>query len=492
MGDFNAVIGLEIHIQLNLSHKMFSPERFEFGMLSNMLTSPVSLALPGTLPTVNMQAFDSAIKLGLACHADITSQNHFSRKNYFYPDLPKGYQITQDETPICRNGFICFDVAGKERKINLTRIHIEEDAASLKETNIVGQYHFNDSGKKMNIDFNRACVALLEVVTEPDFTSSEEVFFFLREFRRIVRYLNISNGNMEEGSMRCDANVSVHPKGSTTLGPRIELKNMNSISHVQKAIEYEIHRQQDVITSGGDIEQQTRMFDVMTATTVFQRSKEKKKDYKYFDEPDIETITITKKHIENVRQTMPLLPYEYKKKLMNEYGINSFQSETLIENKDLIELYEHICSDGFKNYITVAKWLLGPIKGFINELKINISDFNIPVVHLRQLISMVFEGRISYTAASQEILKAMFDHPENPPENIANQLNLLQVDDDEYISTLADQVLTQYKDKIIEYKNGKKGLLGLFVGEVLRRSCGKANPQKTSSILTKMINNYNR
>ena len=484
MQNFNAVIGLEIHIQLNLSHKMFSPERFEFGMLSNMLTSPVSLALPGTLPTVNMQAFDSAIKLGLACHADITHQNSFSRKNYFYPDLPKGYQITQDETPICRHGFICFDVAGQERKINITRIHIEEDAASLKESDTAGQYHFNDSGKKMNIDFNRAGVALLEVVTEPDFRSGEEVFFFLREFRRIVRYLNISNGNMEEGSMRCDANVSVMPAGSKTLGQRVEVKNMNSISNVQKAIEYEIHRQRDIISSGGSIEPQTRMFDAMTTTTVFQRIKEEKKDYKYFDEPDIEPIIITEEHINNVRQTLSLLPYEYKKKLMNEYGLNSFQSETLIEDKDLIDLYERICSEGFKNYVTVAKWLLGPIKGFVNELKIDITDFNIPIRNIRQLISMVLDGRVSYTAASQEILKHMFEHPQDTPEDIAKKLNLLQIDDDEYISRLVDQVLEQYKDKVIEYKKGKKGLLGLFVGEVLKLSCGKANPQKINSIIT--------
>ena len=487
MRDFNVVIGLEIHIQLNLPNKMFSPERFEFGMLSNMLTSPVSLALPGTLPTVNIHAFDSAIKLGLACHADITHQNHFSRKNYFYPDLPKGYQITQDETPICRNGFICFDVAGQEKKIKLTRIHIEEDAASLKETDIEGQYCFNDLEKKVNIDFNRAGVALLEVVTDHDFTSGEEVFFFLREFRRIVRYLNISNGNMEEGSMRCDANVSVMPTGSTTLGQRVEVKNMNSISNVQKAIEYEIRRQQDIITSGERIEQQTRMFNAMTATTVFQRIKEEKKDYKYFDEPDIGGITITETHINNLRQTMALLPYEYKKKLMGEYGLNAFQSDTLIEDKNLIELYESICADGFKNYITVAKWLLGPIKGFINELKIDIKEFNIAVKNLRHLISMVSDGVVSYTTASQEILKYMFSHPQDTPEEVANKLNLIQIDNDEYISDLADEVLTHYKNKVIEYKKGKKGLLGLFVGEVIKRSHGKANPQKTSNIIVNKI-----
>ena len=496
MQNFKPVIGLEIHTQLNLKEKMFSPERFDFGALQNTLISEISLGYPGTLPVLNMDAFKKAITLGLACNSKITRENYFSRKNYFYPDLPKGYQITQDDTPICKGGFINYEVDGIEKQISLTRIHIEEDAAKLqvieggenyfsKDNNasIIKNYFLHDKNNDISIDFNRSGVALLEIVTEPEFNSGYEVFCFLHELRRIVRYLNISNGNMEEGSMRCDANISVMPKDSNVYGQRVEVKNMNSIKNVQLAIEYEIERQIGIISQGKEIIPETRMFDSQECTTKFQRLKEKAADYKYFQEPDLNPVRISDEMIEVIRKSLSVLPYEYKKKLVEEYSLTSYQADVLIEDKELISFYEMICGEGFKHYKTVANWVLGPVKGLINELKIEYEEIKKYSRNIRELILMVLNSEVSYSVASQNILKYMLLNSEKDPHIIATKFNFLQNDDKFFIEKIVEEVLKEYPNKVLEYKNGKNGLLGFFVGETFKRSENKANPKTINDIL---------
>lgn len=476
MQEFKAVIGLEIHAQLKIKSKMFAPEHFEFGVMPNTLISAISLAYPGTLPCINKEAIDCAIKLGLACNSTIEHVNYFARKNYFYPDLPKGYQITQDTTPICRGGYIVFDVGEHEKRIHITRIHLEEDAGKLT---------YNDDG--VDVDYNRAGVALVEIVTEPEFNSSDEVFAFLHELRRIVRYLDVCNGNMEEGSLRCDANVSIMPIDSTLLGNKVEVKNMNSISNVKTAIEYEINRQKDILLSAGKVSQETRMFDPEHGITKLQRKKEDFSDYKYFLEPDLNPVFVSEEWIKNISLLLPELPRQYKKRLIQENGLTEYQARVLIENKDLLLLFEDITSQNFNNDAIVANWVLGPIRGCMNSRKVSFEETGMASENLRELISMVINGDVSYTVATQEILPVMFDNITLSPNDIAKKFNCLQNDDVTYINALSEEVLKSYPSKVAEYKNGKKGLLGFFVGEVMRKSNMKADPKIANKILTQML-----
>jgi aspartyl-tRNA(Asn)/glutamyl-tRNA(Gln) amidotransferase subunit B len=474
--DFTPVIALEIRAQLKIKSKIFAPEHFEFGVMPNTLISAISLAYPGTLPCINKEAIDCAIKLGLACNSTIENLNYFARKNYFYPDLPKGYQITQDTTPICRGGYIVFDVEDHEKRIHITRIHLEEDAGKLT---------YDNDG--VYVDYNRAGVALVEIVTEPEFNSSDEVFAFLHELRRILRYLDVCNGNMEEGSLRCDANVSIMPIDSNVFGNKVEIKNMNSISNVKVAIEYEINRQRDILLSGGEVSQETRMFDPMCGVTKLQRKKEDFSDYKYFIEPDLNPIFVDEDWIKSIKLLLPELPREYKKRLMHEKGLTEYQSRVLIENKDLLLLFEDITSQNFHHYSVVANWVLGPIRGCMNSLKVSFEEIGISSDKFRELISLVINCDVSYTVATQEILPVMFDDVTLSPNDIAKKLNCLQNDDIEYIKTLSDDVLKSYPTKVEEYKNGKKGLLGFFIGEVMKKSNMKADPKLVNKILTQIL-----
>ena len=475
MGSYIATIGLEIHVQLKTKRKIFSPENFEFGIRVNSATSPVSLALPGSLPTINTEAISLGIKLGLVCDSNICHDISFARKNYFYPDLPKGYQITQDETPICKGGHVKFDTDGKEKTINLTRIHLEEDAGKITRNN-----------GEVIIDFNRAGVSLVEIVTEPEFNSGQEVFDFLHELRRIVRYLGISNGNMEEGSLRCDANISIREEKDTQLGTRVEVKNMNSISNVKKAIESEIKRQERIIKDGGVIRQETRMFDVNREETVFQREKEAYEDYKYFQEPDINPIHIPNEWIESIRKTTPPLPREHKRILIKQKGLSEYQAQVLIENEDLLHLFEEM-TDDFNLYTTTANWILGPIKGFINKIKIDARDVAAQKEQIQTLISMVENGEINYSIATQQVLPYLLMHKNETTKDIVLKMNAQKNEDEEEIIAIIDAVLNDYNEKIAEYKKGKKGLLGLFVGEVMKRTKGKGDPKFINEIILEKL-----
>ena len=489
-GKYIPVIGLEIHLQLKLGTKMFSPEGFTYGAISNTYISPVTLAYPGALPVVNKDAFVSAIKLGLTCGCKITNLNYFDRKNYFYPDLPKGYQITQNETPICLGGRIYFSSTDSEEKyIDLTRIHIEEDTANVKVVNDSDTILYNSAGNKIFIDYNRCGVALLEIVTEPGFRSADDVFYFLHELRRLVRFLDISNGNMEEGSLRCDVNISIMPEGSNEYGQRIEVKNINSISNVRNAINYEINRQAELLDSNKCIESETRMYIPENNTTRFMRLKESSSEYHYMREYDILPIYISDDQILEIKNNLPISPREYKKKLLNEYNLTEYISDILLENIDLLHYFESLCKIENIKFITIANWIIGPLKSLLNEYKIEVSELRISNDDIVFLIKLVEENKINYLAATQIVLKEMLKNSGRSVIDIVNEFNLIQTSDEDYIKNLISNILNDFPEKVNQYKKGKVGLLGFFIGEVMKRSEMKANPKVVDKIIRGILDN---
>ena len=474
---YEPVIGLEVHIQLLTDSKVFCADSTEYGKAPNTNVSPISLGHPGILPKFNEQVIDYAIRLGLAC--DIRRENEFARKNYFYADLPKGYQITQDKTPICTGGYIKIkDNDGNENQIGITRIHIEEDSGK--------SIHDQDPFKTL-IDLNRAGVPLLEMVSEPEIRTPGEAYRFLTEVRKLVRYLGICDGNMEEGSMRCDANVSVRLKGEKKFGEKVEVKNMNSIRNVQRAIEYEIIRQVEALENEEKIFQETRNFDAVSGTTAVMRTKEMADDYRYFPEPDLPRVIISKEYIESVKADLPKLPNDLFDKYTNSLGLSEYDAQVITDSKSIAEFYEVLITHT-KNYKAAANWLMGPIKSYLNENAKIITDLPVSAKGIADLIQLVEEGKISYSIASQKIFPLLINNPEKSPFQIAEDNNLLQESDDDNISEFVSQAIAKYPDKVIEYKNGKKGLIGLFMGEVMKLSKGKADPQKASIQVEKMLN----
>ncbi|HIN39307.1 MAG TPA: Asp-tRNA(Asn)/Glu-tRNA(Gln) amidotransferase subunit GatB [Flavobacteriales bacterium] len=476
---YEPVIGLEVHIQLLTDSKVFCADSTEYGKAPNTNVSPISLGHPGILPKFNEQVIDYAIRLGLACDCDIRRENEFARKNYFYADLPKGYQITQDKTPICTGGYIKIkDNDGNENQIGITRIHIEEDSGK--------SIHDQDPFKTL-IDLNRAGVPLLEMVSEPEIRTPGEAYRFLTEVRKLVRYLGICDGNMEEGSMRCDANVSVRLKGEKKFGEKVEVKNMNSIRNVQRAIEYEIIRQVEALENEEKIFQETRNFDAVSGTTAVMRTKEMADDYRYFPEPDLPRVIISKEYIESVKADLPKLPNYLFDKYTNSLGLSEYDAQVITDSKSIAEFYEVLITHT-KNYKAAANWLMGPIKSYLNENAKIITDLPVSAKGIADLIQLVEEGKISYSIASQKIFPLLINNPEKSPFQIAEDNNLLQESDDDNISEFVSQAIAKYPDKVIEYKNGKKGLIGLFMGEVMKLSKGKADPQKASIQVEKMLN----
>jgi len=468
------VIGLEVHAQLLLTSKMFSAEGAAYGALPNTLVSTISLAHPGTLPTINKKAIEYAIKLGLACKSAITGTNYFARKNYFYPDLPKGYQITQDKTPICEGGHITITTQqGLEREIELQRIHIEEDA---------GKSIHDMAAHETLLDFNRAGVALLEIVTRPDIQSPEEAYAFLTELRRLVRHLEICDGNMEEGSLRCDANISVMPSNASKFGQRVEVKNMNSIKNVQLAIEYEIARQIEVLEKGSSVIAETRGYDATSGKTISQRTKESALDYRYFIEPDLPPLVVTEAWIEQIRKEMPLLPREYRAKFIQVYQISAYAASVLTETKELALFFEELCKLT-PHYTSAANWLMGPVKAYLNELNLPLQEFPLSATTLASLIDLIEKGELSFSIASQQLFPALLANPTKAPLELAKELNLLQ----EKLQALVEAVIQAYPDKVLAYKNGKKGILGMLMGEIMQKSQGKAAPALVSDLLKKEL-----
>ncbi len=475
---YEAVVGLEIHIQLLTKSKAYASDDASYGGLPNTQISPITLAHPGTLPKHNKKAIELAVKMGLALDCNITEKNLYDRKNYFYADLPKGYQITQDKTPICRGGFVTIkDHNGNDKNIKITRIHLEEDSGK--------SMHDQDMYDTL-VDYNRAGVPLIELVSEPDIRSSDEAYQFVSEIRKLVRYLDICDGNMEEGSMRCDANISIRPIGSSTFGTKVEVKNMNSISNVKRAIESEIIRQSELLEKGETFVSETRGFNALAGNTFSMRTKEAANDYRYFPEPDLPPFIMTLEKIEEIKKSMPELPKAILYKLKNEFNLSEYDSQIIGEEKYLAHYFFNIC-EHTQNYKQAANWLLGPIKSYLNESAIDIQNFNLNPQKIAEIIEVISADKISYTAAAQSIFPELIKNQSESVINIAEKLNLIQTNDTQMIEELIDNVLANFNLKVEEYKSGKKGLLGLFVGEVMKLSKGKADPKTVNKILIEKL-----
>jgi aspartyl-tRNA(Asn)/glutamyl-tRNA(Gln) amidotransferase subunit B len=475
---YELVVGLEVHMQLHTLSKAYSSDPNRYGDLPNTLVSPITLGHPGTLPRLNKRSVEYAIRLGLACGMQINRQVYFARKNYFYADLPKGYQITQDKTPICTGGYIdILSDDGQPKRIRITRSHLEEDAGK--------SMHDQDPFDTL-IDLNRAGVPLIEVVSEPDLRTSREAYSYLTELRKLIRYLGICDGNMEEGSMRCDANVSVRLRGEAEFGTRCEVKNMNSIRNVQRAIDYEMKRQIDVIESGGTIGQETRSFDAVNGTTFSLRSKELAHDYRYFPEPDLQPVVISADEIERVRSSMPALPAELFARYTATYGLSEHDAHALINEKEIAMWYEELITHT-SNYKAACNWLVGPVRAKLNELGIDLSDFILKPHHIAGVISVVEEGKVSASTAAERILPAMISDPDKSAMQIAEELNLIQDVAEDDIRDSAREVLLAWPDKVAAYRSGNKGMLGLFMGELMKKTGGKANPKTASSIIQELL-----
>ena len=475
---YEAVIGLEVHTQLLTKSKLFCGDSTTFGSAPNTNISPISLAHPGTLPVMNKKAIDYAIKLGLAFNCEIIRNNYFARKNYFYPDLPKGYQVSQHTTPICKNGYVTINVDGIERNILLNRIHLEEDAGK--------SIHDADENYTC-IDLNRAGVPLLEIVSEPDMHTAEEAFAYVTEIRKIVRYLQICDGNMEEGSMRCDANVSVRLKGEKKLGTKVEVKNLNSIRNVKRAIDFEITRLINLVENGQEVMQQTRSFDASNGTTFSLRSKEEANDYRYFPEPDLTPFFITDVKIETIKKSLPDLPATLEKKFINEYSLPLADSKVLSDDRETATFFQNIICHT-TNYKAAANWVLGPVKSYLNDSNTSIEDLQINPKTFAKLIEIVEKESVSFGVAASRIFPVLLKFPDKEPIKIAEELNVLQEKNDDSLNTWVDEVLSKMPDKVSEYKKGKKNLIGLFSGEVKRISKGKADMKAVNQILNKKLN----
>ncbi|TAH24407.1 MAG: Asp-tRNA(Asn)/Glu-tRNA(Gln) amidotransferase subunit GatB [Cytophagales bacterium] len=475
---YQPVIGLEVHCQLATESKIFTPDSTEFGQLPNTNVSVITLAHPGTLPMLNKKAVEFAIKIGLAVGSDITRNSFFDRKNYFYPDLPKGYQTTQDKAPICIGGQVKIKLKnGQEKTIPLNRIHLEDDA---------GKNLHLDGETDTLVDYNRAGVPLIEIVTEPEIRTSDEAYAFLSEIRKLVRYLEICDGNMEEGSMRCDANISVMLKGATQYGKKVEVKNMNSIRNVQRAIDKEILRQIAEVEKGNAIHSETRQFDAATGETNSLRAKEELNDYRYFPEPDLQPLKITDQWLAAIKATLPSLPAELYDKFTKQFGLPDYDANVLTDTKEIALYFDVLCNET-KNYKAASNWVMGAVKSYLNELTLSIDQFPITPKTIAALIALVDSGKVSNSVASQNIFPELLKSNNKSPLEIAEQLNLLQESDSSSLQTWIDEALASNPAKVAEYKGGKTGILSMFMGDIMKKSKGKADPKLTTELLKKAI-----
>lgn len=479
---YKPVIGLEVHAQMLTKSKAYSSDVNEYGAVPNTNVSPVTLGHPGTLPMMNTKTIDYAIKMGLACECEIAEEQHFARKNYFYPDLPKGYQITQDTTPICTGGKVTIKTeSGEEKAIRLIRIHMEEDAGK--------SIHDIDPFNTL-IDLNRAGVPLIEIVSEPDIASSQEAYDYLTEVRKLVRYLDICDGNMEEGSLRCDANISVMLKDATEYGVRVEVKNMNSIRNVQRAIEHEIERHILAIENGETLRQETRTFNALDGSTTAMRTKEAANDYRFFPEPDLQPIKVTQEKIDGIKEQMPPLPSQLFRKYTEELKLSDYDAGLLTDQKPIALYYEDLISHT-KNYKSAANWLMGDIKSYLNNLAVGIEDFPLSAKDIAAMIALIDESKISNNLAGQKLFPKMLEIAKeggntNPLE-IAQQNDWIQNSDEGAIKTIILEVFKENPEEYERFKAGEKKLMGFLMGQVMKKSRGKADPQSASKLINELI-----
>jgi aspartyl-tRNA(Asn)/glutamyl-tRNA(Gln) amidotransferase subunit B len=475
---YQAVIGLEVHAQLLTDSKIFCGCSTRFGAAPNSQTCPVCLGFPGALPVLNRKVVEYAIRAGLATNCRIAPRSIFARKNYFYPDLPKGYQISQYELPICSDGHLDIEVGGEVKRIGITRIHMEEDAGKLVHGDVPGL------GSGSGVDLNRACTPLLEIVSEPDLRSADEVVAYLKKLHQIVVYLGICDGNMEEGSFRCDANVSVMPVGSEKFGTRTETKNVNSFRFVKQAIEYEIERQIDVIEDGGRIIQETRLFDPDSGTTRSMRGKEEAHDYRYFPDPDLVPLVISSDRVEDIRISLPELPDSKRERYIGELGLSLYDAEVLTSTRELAEYFE-ACVLIHPQEKTVANWVMGEVTRALNEAGLSIMDAPVAPGQLAELLKLVEGGTIS-----NKIAKTIFDEmwkTGKEPARIVEEKGLVQVSDSGEIEKIIDEIMAANPGQVDEYRGGKEKVFGFFVGQVMRSSKGKANPAVVNDILLQKL-----
>ena len=475
--EYELVIGLEAHLQLATKTKAFCSDDISFGQSPNTQISVISLGHPGTLPKLNKTQVEYAVRLGLAMDCEISEKSFFDRKNYFYADLPKGYQITQDRKPICIGGGITLNINNEKKYIRLHHIHMEEDAGKS-----IHDQHPNFS----LIDLNRAGTPLLEIVTEPDFRSSEEVATFMNDIRQLARYLEISDGNMEEGSLRCDCNISVRKKGALEYGERCEVKNMNSMRFAKRAIEYEFKRQIDILENGGKITRQTLNFDPATGATSPLRDKEDANDYRYFPEPDLPPVLVTQKNLESIRAELPILPSALFKKFTTEFGLNPQDAYTLTEEKNIALFYIDFC-EKTNNKKAAANLLVNKIKPYLAEQNMDINGFNVSVETLSDFLTLIESGKVASAIAYQRIFPELIKATNETPLQIAERLQLLQNNDDDFLEKICRDVVARFPEKVTEYKKGKKGLIGFFMGEAMKLSKGQAEPKSTTALLTKIL-----
>ncbi|HTD39206.1 MAG TPA: Asp-tRNA(Asn)/Glu-tRNA(Gln) amidotransferase subunit GatB [Mucilaginibacter sp.] len=475
---YELVVGLEVHAQLSTLSKSFSSDSAAFGAGPNENVSPVSLGHPGTLPRINKRMVEYAVKMGLASNCTINLNNTFARKNYFYADLPKGYQITQDQSPICLGGNITVRLSnGAQKDIAIHHIHMEEDAGK----SMHDQHHADSL-----IDLNRAGVPLIEIVSEPDMRTSEEAGQYLTEIRKLLRYLDICDGNMEEGSMRCDANISVRIRGNTVYGNRCEVKNLNSIRNVQRAIDHEFERQVEILENGGYIEQNTLNFNADTGETSVLRSKEMANDYRYFPEPDLQPLFLDNEYVNRIKESLPALPNELYDKYTAELELPTYDASVITADRGFALYFEELIKYT-GNYKAASNWLMGSVKSYLNENGIAITEFSVKPINLAALIALVDAGKINNSIAAQKLFPALINDPAKAPEQLAKELNLLITADTDDVYQFINEAIAKFPDKVLEYKKGKKGVLGLFMGEIMKRSKGKIDPQKTNQLLIKEL-----
>jgi aspartyl-tRNA(Asn)/glutamyl-tRNA(Gln) amidotransferase subunit B len=475
--EFEAVIGLEVHAQLLTDSKIFCGCSTKFGAVPNHNTCPVCLGMPGVLPVLNRKAVEFALKTALATNCQIAPFSIFARKNYFYPDLPKGYQISQYERPLAEKGWVEIEIGGKKKKVGLTRIHLEEDAGKLIHEEAGG-------GTFSQVDFNRTGVPLIEIVSEPDIRSPEEASEYLKNLRDILRYLEVCDGNMEQGSFRCDANVSVRRRGEKQMGVKTEVKNMNSFRFVQRALEYEIGRQEGVLEEGRKVVQETRLWEESRGITISMRSKEEAHDYRYFPEPDLIPLKIEPSWIERIKESLPELPGERKERFIREYQLPPYDAGLITGTKALADYYEQ-CVKLYPKTKIVSNWLMGEVLGRLRSEGQEIEQCPVTPELLAGMLKMIDKGTISGKIA-KDVFNQIWDTGRSA-EDIVKEKGLIQVSDATEIEQMVDRVLADNPAEVEQYRAGKEKLMGFFVGQVMKASGGKANPQMVNEILKKKL-----
>ena len=473
---WDPVIGLEIHVQLKTKSKIFSPASTDFGSDQNTQACAIDLGMPGVLPVLNEEAVKMAIKFGLAIGANISDNSIFARKNYFYPDLPKGYQISQYEIPIVEGGSINIIIDGQTKTINITRAHLEEDAGKS-----IHDLYPNETA----IDLNRAGTPLIEIVSEPEMKSAAEAVQYLKNIHSLVRYLGISDGNMQEGSFRCDANISLMKKGSGVLGTRAEIKNINSFKFVENAINHEIQRQSDILDNGDNVKQETRLYDPSKDETRSMRSKEEANDYRYFPDPDLLPVSITSELIEDIKSNMPELPSTKKDRFKAQYKLNDYDIDILTNNRELSEYFEKTIEGTDLNAKTTANWIITEVLALANKKNITVTEYPVSFKNLQNLLSNV-QSEVISSKQAKDVFERMWNNAEDAQHIIENE-GMKQISNADELNKIVDNIIKNNYKSVEEYQNGKNKLLGFFVGQVMKETNGKGNPKLINQILKEKL-----